>query len=47
MKKNSIVLVLGVLVIPAASCFHAFAARLGPPPGPPHGGGTCITRPHE
>ncbi|MBI4962111.1 MAG: periplasmic heavy metal sensor [Desulfomonile tiedjei] len=40
MKKTAIVLVIGVLAIASATCFHALAAPQGPPPGPPpHGGG--------
>ena len=40
MKKTAIVLVLGVLVIASATCFHALAGPQGPPPGPPpHGPG--------
>lgn len=38
MKKTAIVLALGVLMIAAASCFHALAEPPGPPPGPPPGG---------
>jgi Spy/CpxP family protein refolding chaperone len=40
MKKTTIVLILGALVIASATCFHALAQPPGHPPGaPPHGGG--------
>jgi periplasmic protein CpxP/Spy len=40
MKKKSIVLILGLVTLASATCFHAFAEPPGPPTGPPpHGPG--------
>ncbi len=35
MKKTAIVLILGIVTLVSAICFHAFAEPPGPPPGPP------------